>query len=113
MPYLKVQTNAPVASAEELARKASAFLSEQLGKPESYIMIAVEPVGTMLFAGSPDATVFVEVKSIGLTDARTTELSEALCGFLGAELGVPANRIYIEFAGVPRAMWGWDNRTFA
>jgi len=113
MPYMKIQTNAPVSDAESLSKKASSFLSEQLGKPEQYIMIAVEPVGTMLFAGSTEKTVFAELKSIGLDDSQTKALSEAVCGFLGNELGVPSDRVYIEFAGVPRAMWGWNKGTFA
>lgn len=113
MPYMKIQTNAQVNDASALATRASSFLSEQLGKPEQYIMIAVEPVDTLLFAGSPETAVFAEIKSIGLPESKTTALSEAVCGFLGDELGVPADRVYIEFADAPRAMWGWNNRTFA
>ncbi len=112
MPYMMIQTNAEVTDPDALMRRASAFLSEQLGKPESYIMIALEPKTDMMFAGTSDVSAYVELKSIGLTDARTAELSEALCGFLSEDLGVRADRVYVEFAGVPAAMWGWNNRTF-
>ena len=45
MPYLKVQTNVPV---EEAARKpflakASGTIAQALGKPERYVMVALEP----------------------------------------------------------------------
>ena len=112
MPYMMIQTNAEIADPDALMSRSSAFLSEKLGKPESYIMIALEPKTDMMFAGTAESSVYVELKSIGLTEAQTSGLTEALCGFLGRELGVSADRIYVEFAGVPATMWGWNNRTF-
>ena len=112
MPYMMIQTNAEIADPDALMSRSSVFLSEKLGKPESYIMIALKPKTDMLFAGTSEVSAYVELKSIGLTDARTSELSESLCGFLSKELSVSADRIYVEFAGVPAAMWGWNNRTF-
>jgi hypothetical protein len=35
-----------------------------------------------------------------------------LCGFITQELGIAAERIYIEFSGPERHMWGWNNKTF-
>jgi len=112
MPYMMIRTNAEIADPGALMSRSSAFLSEKLGKPEAYIMIALEPKTDMMFAGTSGVSAYVELKSIGLTDARTTELSESVCGFLDKELGVGADRVYVEFAGVPAAMWGWNNRTF-
>lgn len=112
MPYMKVQTNAPVADPEGFMRRASEFLCAQLGKPESYIMVAVEPKTGMVFGGTADPTAYVELKSIGLSAGQTADLTKEVCGFLGGELGIGADRVYIEFAGVPAAMWGWNNRTF-
>lgn len=112
MPYMKLQSSVGIQKPEELMKRASGFLSEQLGKPESYIMVALEPATSMAFAGSAEPCAYVELKSIGLRSDRTTELSGAVCKFIGAELGIPAGRVYIEFSGVPADMWGWDNRTF-
>jgi phenylpyruvate tautomerase PptA (4-oxalocrotonate tautomerase family) len=113
MPYVMVQTNAEMPSPYAFMSRTSAFLAEKLGKPESYVMVAIEPKTDMMFAGTPDLCAYAEVKSIGLTESQTGELSDALCTFLGNELGVGSERVYVEFSGVPATMWGWNNRTFA
>lgn len=113
MPYLKIQTNQTIATdqAETLLREASKLVAKELGKPESYVMVALTPPVPMLFAGSTEPTAYLELKSIGLPESRTAELSEALCHLM-ANLNIDSNRVYIEFADAPRTMWGWDGRTF-
>ena len=114
MPYLKIQTNHPVETgkASQFIKSASRLVAEGLGKPERYVMVALEPPVPMVFAGSDDPTVFMELKSIGLPESKTPMLSESLCQLVNTELGVPADRIYIEFQDAPRKMWGWDGGTF-
>ncbi|ODS50186.1 MAG: macrophage migration inhibitory factor family protein [Halanaerobium sp. 4-GBenrich] len=112
MPYIKVQTNQKVVEKEELLKKLSAQMAEQLGKPESYIMTALEAELKMTFGGSTEKTAFIEVKSIGLKQSMTEELSQFICEFMEQELEIEQDRIYIEFADAPGAMWGWDGGTF-
>lgn len=114
MPYLKIQTNHPIdaAKATQLIKAASRLVATGLGKPEGYVMVALEPPLPMVFAGSDAPTVFMELKSIGLAESQTPKLSENLCQLVNAELGVPSDRIYIEFQDAPRKMWGWDGGTF-
>lgn len=112
MPYIKVQTNQKVEKEEVLLKKLSAAMAEQLGKPESYIMTALEAETGMTFAGSTEKTAFIEVKSIGLKKSMTEDLSQFICNFLEKELGIKQDRIYIEFADAPGAMWGWNGGTF-
>ncbi len=114
MPLLRIQTNSPVdpAASQALAAAASALVSEMLGKPEHYVMVSVEHTGAMLFDASPAPLAYLELKSIGLPAERTTAFSAALCGLLDEHLGIPAARIYIEFADVARHLWGWDGATF-
>jgi phenylpyruvate tautomerase PptA (4-oxalocrotonate tautomerase family) len=114
MPYLKIQTNQnlPVEGAKNLARKASALVANQLGKPESYVMTAVETNPAMTFAGTDEPLAFLELKSIGLPDSITADTSRALCELVSAETAVETSRIYIEFSDAPRKMWGWDKGTF-
>lgn len=114
MPYLKIQSNQAVdeAAAEQLLSTASKLVAEQLGKPESYVMVALEPPVPMSFAGSTDPLAYLELKSIGLPQDKTRALSEALCGLVQQQLGIDPGRVYIEFADAPRAMWGWNNATF-
>ena len=112
MPYIKVQTNQKVEKKEEELKKLSAAVAEKLGKPESYIMTALEAETKMTFAGSTEKTAFIQVKSIGLKESMTEELSQFICIFLEEDLGIKQNRVYIEFTDAPGAMWGWDGGTF-
>ncbi|MFP4198933.1 MAG: phenylpyruvate tautomerase MIF-related protein [Halanaerobium sp.] len=112
MPYIKVQTNQKVEKKEKLLKKLSAQMAEKLGKPESYIMTALEAEVKMTFGGSTEKTAFIEVKSIGLKESMTEELSQIICSFAEKELGINKNRVYIEFADVPGSMWGWNGGTF-
>jgi phenylpyruvate tautomerase len=114
MPFLRIQTNQPLTDAEAstLAGHASAVVAEQLGKPERYVMTSVESNPAMQFAGSTAPLAYLELKSIGLPESLTTDISRALCGMLASETGVEPERVYIEFTDAPRKMWGWNNGTF-
>ena len=114
MPYLKIQTNQEqvATKAKAFIQKASLLVADKLGKPERYVMVALEPPVPMVFAGSDEPAIFMELKSIGLSDSQTPELSNALCELAHEELGVATDRIYIEFADAPRKMWGWNSATF-
>ena len=83
-----------------------------LGKSENYVMVVLEPPSSMRFAGSEAPCAYLELKSIGLPTERTADFSDALCGLIEDQLGIPAARIYVEFSDAPRAMWGWNRRTF-
>ena len=114
MPFLRIQTNHPLneADARSLASSSSALVAEQLGKPENYVMTSVENNPAMQFAGSDEPLAYLELKSIGLPESKTGDFSAALAALLNRHLGLPADRVYIEFADAPRAMWGWNGGTF-
>jgi phenylpyruvate tautomerase PptA (4-oxalocrotonate tautomerase family) len=114
MPLLKIQTNAPIDADTQktLVGKASQQVASMLGKPERYVMVSLEHNPAMLFGGSDAPLAYLELKSIGLPESRTAELSQGLADLMNAELQLPADRVYIEFADAPRAMWGWNGGTF-
>jgi phenylpyruvate tautomerase PptA (4-oxalocrotonate tautomerase family) len=114
MPTLIIRTNAPVPEerGERLIKRASQTVATALAKPESYVMVILDPPAAMCFGGSTDALAFLELKSLGLPEDRTPELSATLCELVESELGVPKSRVYIEFASPPRHMFGFDGRTF-
>jgi phenylpyruvate tautomerase PptA (4-oxalocrotonate tautomerase family) len=114
MPYFSIETNQTIdqASSRDLMKKTSAFLAELLGKPESYVMIAIKPGTPLIFAGSDEPTAFVRLKSIGLPKERCTEFSEKICGFVEQELEVPPKRVFIDFKDLERDMFGWGGKTF-
>ncbi len=114
MPYLKIQTNTPLTAeaTKTLLGKASRSVASQLGKPKSYVMVALGAPIPMLFAGSDAPLAYLELKSIGLPEAKTAALSKALCELMAQEAGVKQERVYIEFANAKGALWGWGGGTF-
>jgi len=114
MPYLKISTNQPMEQVKRknLLQQASIQVAERLGKSEKYVMVELSFNPAMAFAGTTLPCAYVEMKSIGLADTRTTELSAAICNLLQTEMDIPPERTYIEFMDVPRKLWGWNSRTF-
>lgn len=114
MPYIKMETN--VKLNEEKERDFCALLSREgaraVGKPEDYVLCQVRQGQRLLFAGTDKAAAYLEVKSIGLGEDMLKALSKALCDLLEGELGIPGDRIYIEFASAQGPWWGWRGSTF-
>jgi len=113
MPLLSIETNTLLpANSGRLTAELSSAVSEWLGKPEGYVMVRLQQNPDMRFAGTTEPLAYCELKSIGLPEARTTELSRALCDRLEKLLAIPPERVYIEFADAPRKLWGWNGDTF-
>jgi len=117
MPLIKVQTSAaindPVTQVQGLLQTLSGKLAQHFGKPESYVMTIFEPNVKMTFGGTVKPSCYIEIKNIGtMTSAQTKAMSQDFCGVIEAVLGVPKNRIYIEFNNATGSMWGWDGSTF-
>jgi len=114
MPYCRLETNLALSHHEQqdfialLSKKIASLLQ----KPESYVMVSLACDTKMLFAGSEDPTACISLKSIGLPEDKTMAFSAGLCAFIESELNIATKRIYIEFINIPRALWGWDGRTF-
>ncbi|MFT3780440.1 MAG: phenylpyruvate tautomerase MIF-related protein [Nibricoccus sp.] len=114
MPYLKIQTNLPLTEKAEqnILKSASTLVATELGKPEEFVMIALQPDTPMLFSGSDAPVAFLELKSIALPAAKTKALSQSLCGLIKEHLGIPMDRVYVKFIDVKHGMWGWKGDTF-
>jgi len=114
MPYLNIQTNVKINDDDQAAllHKASQVAATALGKPESYVMVHLDAGKAMLFAGSDAPLAYLQLKSLGLPETKTGDLSSALCALMQTELGIDPGRVYIEFAGPERHMWGWNSDTF-
>ena len=114
MPYVKIQTNTPLASEakQPLLSKISRQVADALNKPERYVMVDLAGNAAMVFAGSGDPAAYIELKSIDLPDTQTQHLSQMLCLLLHDELTISPERIYIEFTDIPRKFWGWNGSTF-
>lgn len=112
MPLLEITSNTAITDSSGIAESASKLVADILGKPETYVMVKIQAEQSLIFAGSNEPAAHVKLKSLGLPEKNTTDLSEKLCAFISAELNISSARIYIEFASPERHMWGWDGRTF-
>lgn len=114
MPLLQIHTNQQLTADLQTTflKQASKTVAEALGKSEQYVMIRLNQGQPMLFAGSNAPLAFLELKSLGLPEENTTQLSATLCELIQSQLTIPSDRIYIEFSNAQRHMWGWDRRTF-
>jgi phenylpyruvate tautomerase len=114
MPLLKLETTVVLTDEKRKALLASLskIVAETTGKPERYVMVTVNPAA-MLMAGKPGDAAFVDVRGIGgLTAAVNRQLSQKVCQLLNQSLGVPADRIYLNFTDVEASNWGWQGNTF-
>ncbi|HHP7230912.1 MAG TPA: phenylpyruvate tautomerase MIF-related protein [Xenococcaceae cyanobacterium] len=116
MPLIKVQSSVAApekAKIENLLKTLSAKVAKHFGKPESYVMTIFESDIPMTFGGSFDPVCYVEIKNIGtMSSSQTKAMSADFCEEIEAKLGVPANRIYLEFNDAQRHLWGWNKSTF-
>lgn len=117
MPLIKVQTSAPSpdpGTVEQLLSQLSSHASSHLGKPERYVMTALDADVPMGFAADLEqAACYVEVKSVGqLSPSQTQAITSDFCTLLGELLGVSAERIYISFTPAEGHLWGWNGTTF-
>ncbi|MGA2748637.1 MAG: phenylpyruvate tautomerase MIF-related protein [Verrucomicrobiota bacterium] len=114
MPLLKIETTVVLTDDKRKALLAalSKIVAETIGKPEDYVMVSVSPAG-ILMSGKPGEAAFVDVRSIGgLRGDVPRTLSRKICALLGEFLGIPQNRIYLNFTDVEAGNWGWKGDTF-
>ena len=115
MPLMTIRTTADIdeASVKSLLTACSAKVADLLGKPESYVMTLFERVPAMTMGGTDEPACLVEVRSIGeLSGNQTKAMSKVFCGMLSERLGVPPNRIFLNFTDFARSMWGHNGSTF-
>jgi len=114
MPLLKLETTVVLSEDKRQALLAtlSKTIAETIGKPEQYVMVAMSQAAMQMSGNAGDAA-FVDARSIGgLNDDVNRRLSQKICKLLNETLGVPQNRIYLNFTDVKASDWGWSGSTF-
>jgi phenylpyruvate tautomerase len=114
MPLLKLETTIVISEDKRKALLASLskMVAETIGKPEQYVMVSTTQAA-MLMSGKAGEAAFVDIRSIGgLTDGVIRKLSQQVCKLLHDFLGIPPDRVYLNFADVDAGNWGWNGSTF-
>jgi phenylpyruvate tautomerase len=114
MPLLKLETTVPLSADKQQALLASLskIVAEIIGKPEQYVMITIGPA-SILMSGKPGDAAFADVRSIGgLSGEVNRLLARRVCQALQESLGVPPDRVYLNFTDIKAANWGWNSQTF-
>ena len=114
MPLLKLETT--VVLPEEKRKLLLAALSKAvagtIGNPEQYVMVTIGSAA-ILMSGKPGDAAFVDIRSIGgLTGDANRKLSQQVCKLLNDSLGIPPDRVYLNFTDVKAGNWGWNGSTF-
>lgn len=111
MPYLNIVTNQSIEDESIFLKAVSQTVAKAAGKPESYVMIAVEDKVSMSMAGSDAPVAFLDYRALGLPSDRTA-FSDALCTLITEQLSIAGDRIYISMTDSERQNWGWNHSTF-
>jgi len=114
MPLLKLETTVALSDQQrqQLLASFSKVVSETIGKPEQYVMVTIGPAA-MQMSGKPGQAAFVDIRSIGgLNGEINRKLSQQVCKLLKDSLGIAPDRVYLNFADVDAANWGWNGSTF-
>jgi phenylpyruvate tautomerase PptA (4-oxalocrotonate tautomerase family) len=97
---------------QALLASLSKTVAETIGKPQQYVMVTASQAAIQM-SGSPGDAAFADVRSIGgLTGVVNRKLSQKVSQLLHDSLGIPANRIYLNFTDVQASHWGWNGNTF-
>ena len=114
MPLLKLETTVELADDKKktLLASLSQIVAGTIGKPEQYVMVVISSAA-MFMSGKPGDAAFVDLRSIGgLNGNVNQQLARKIGGLLKESLGVPPDRLYLNFTDVPAGNWGWNGDTF-
>lgn len=114
MPLLKLETT--ILPSEDKRKTLLASLSKAVAgaieKPEQYVMVTISQAAIFM-SGKPGDAAFVDLRSIGgLSGDVNKKLSQQVCKLLTDSLGIPPDRVYLNFAEIEASNWGWNGNTF-
>lgn len=114
MPFInsKVTVSMTEEQKETIKTRLGKAISLVPGKSEHWLMIGFEDNYTLYFQGNKsEASAFVEVKIYGKASPSVyDDLTSEISMILNEELGIPENRIYVQYTEVDN--WGWNGGNF-
>jgi|SRR5208282_3511896 len=114
MPLLKLETTVVLSEdkRKSLLASLSRAIAGAIGKPEQYVMVTAGQAA-MLMSGKAGDAALVDIRSIGgLSGDVNRKLSQQVCKLLTDSLGIPPDRVYLNFTNVEAGNWGWNGNTF-
>ncbi|KAK0418954.1 hypothetical protein QR680_013870 [Steinernema hermaphroditum] len=100
MPVVTVDTNVKEVD-PSVAKTISENVAKCLKKPETYVMVQLNPGKNMCFSGTSDPCALMQIRSIGAISKESNNAGAAvLTKVLSEQLGVDSSRIFIEFFDV-------------
>jgi phenylpyruvate tautomerase PptA (4-oxalocrotonate tautomerase family) len=116
MPLMTIRSAAKIGdtAVSSMLSACSAKLAELLAQPEAYVMTLFDRPASMTMAGTANPCCLVEIRSVvTLSCDQTRAMAQAFCPMLEEHLGVPPNRIFLNFTDFHATMWGFNGRTLA
>ena len=109
MPFVNISTSVKIEDKNQLLLDVSTFISSLTNKSKKFVMARLEDDAKLYFDDESPCC-YIEIKSIG--SLNPTKMAVSICGFMQEKIGIPKDKIYINFQDVPPEMWGWNGRTF-
>ena len=109
MPYINVSTSAKIEDKKKLLEEISVLVSSLTNKSKKFVMAKLDDNSEIHFNDASPCC-FLEIKSIG--SLNPSEMAKPISNFVYEKIGIPIDKIYISFEGVPASMWAWNGRTF-
>jgi phenylpyruvate tautomerase len=74
--------------------------------------VSLAPGQRLVFAGSEEPAAFLELRSIGLPDAKRGSLCTELTDLIAEFFGIARDRIFLMMVDVDAKLWGHGGKTF-
>ncbi|CAI2349015.1 unnamed protein product [Caenorhabditis sp. 36 PRJEB53466] len=117
MPVFTLNVNVSVSADKkvDILKELSTVVGKLLGKPQSYMCVHINTDQAITFAGTTDPAGFAVLKSIGGvgTSKQNNNLASEIFPIIEKHIGIPGNRLYIEFVNLGAADIAFSGNTFA
>ncbi|UMM23089.1 hypothetical protein L5515_003977 [Caenorhabditis briggsae] len=117
MPVFSLNVNVSLSDEKKtsLLKDLSDVIGKLLGKPEKYMCIHINTDQAISFAGTTQPAGFAVLKSIGGvgTAKQNNAISDKVYPIITQHVGIPGDRLYIEFVSLGAADIAFEGHTFA
>jgi len=113
MPFIDSKVTVALSDAKKEMIKAK--LGQAISimhKTETYLMVGFQDNYDLFLGGKKiEKGAYVSVSVYGsFSSSACDEMTNAICGILSEELGIPGNAVYVTYHGVND--WGWNGSNF-